>query len=196
MMTDKQVIIDGIDVSGCDFLGVKFATNRMCACSMIDFCNEEPNCYYKQLKRTESKLACKEQECEEWQAELADKASELHFIEEKIKPFMKRPDDLDCYNLEWIVVAFVDEFNQLKVENEELKKQVNDLLHKPEIQNKILWKIDNEALLGSKDAWIYKLEKTLTEIKEIANYSFNLSTSELMTKLEQILQKINECEVE
>lgn len=37
-----------------------------------------------------------------------------------------------------------------------------------------------------------KLVKTLTEIKEIANYSFNLSTSELMAKLEQILQK---CEV-
>ena len=35
-------------------------------------------------------------------------------------------------------------------------------------------------------------EQALTEIKGIANYSFNLSTSELMAKLEQILQK---CEV-
>ena len=77
-------------------------------------------------------------------------------------------------------------------ECEELKKTIDDLLHKPEIQDKILWKIDNEALLGSKDAWIYKLIQTLTEIKEIANYSFDLSTSELLAKLEQILQK---CEV-
>jgi chromosome segregation ATPase len=81
----------------------------------------------------EEQLKRKEQECERWQAELADKASELQFIEEKIKPLMKRPDDLDCYALEWIVLAFADEFKQLKVENEELKKaneEKNELLSK------------------------------------------------------------------
>jgi hypothetical protein len=62
-MTDKK-IINGVDVSGCDFLGVELTKKRMCACSMIDFCNEEPNCYYKQLKRAEQKLAEKDKEIE------------------------------------------------------------------------------------------------------------------------------------
>lgn len=59
-MNDKQIIIDGVDVSGC----VPYK-NKSC---LVDFCltdmpfseakcEKNPNCYYKQLKR-------KEQECE------------------------------------------------------------------------------------------------------------------------------------
>ena len=59
-MTDKQIIIDGVDVSGC-----KHYKNRTCiACYCLTNmpfgeakCELNPNCYYKQLKR-------KEQECE------------------------------------------------------------------------------------------------------------------------------------
>ena len=60
-MTDKQIIIDEIDVSGC-----KHYKNRTCIADycLTDMpfgeakCELNPNCYYKQLKR-------KEQECEE-----------------------------------------------------------------------------------------------------------------------------------
>ena len=95
----------------------------------------------------------------------------------------------------------------LEQECEELKKQVNDLLNKPEIQDKILWKIDNEAVLGSKDAWIYKLEQTLAEIKDIAKNMNNecfyddfeckdcdMKNGCTYFNKKQILQKI--CEVE
>ena len=62
-MTDKQIIIDGCDVSGCVFYGFSNLNNHLCTSkefSKIDctYCNDNPNCYYKQLKR-------KEQECEE-----------------------------------------------------------------------------------------------------------------------------------
>lgn len=74
-MTDKQIIIDGVDISKCkhydevfnycdqSYLGegglLKNTKNpKRCECS--------PNCYYKQLKR-------KEQECEE----LKEKVEEL-----------------------------------------------------------------------------------------------------------------------
>ena len=113
-----------------------------------------------------------------------------------------------------VIMLLRETLDRKEQECEELKKQVSDLLNKPEIQDKILWKIDNEALLGSKDAWIYKLEQTLTEIKEIAenaeeqcaipeNYfkRNNVSWKQhqlkgLTCKFKQILQKINECEVE
>ena len=60
-MTDKQMIIDGVDVSGCSYY-----QHNMCTATKDDYgdcslcCQDYDmnDCYYKQLKR-------KEQECEE-----------------------------------------------------------------------------------------------------------------------------------
>lgn len=74
-MTDKEIIINGIDVSGCEFAVKPINDNRIkchCAKGLLQIakmqeqpesiksglCENNPNCYYKQLK-------CKEQECEE-----------------------------------------------------------------------------------------------------------------------------------
>lgn len=56
---NKEIYINGINVSGCYFLN-KGITNLLCTCpSEIDEeCKYNPNCYFKQLK-------LKEQECEE-----------------------------------------------------------------------------------------------------------------------------------
>ena len=81
-MTDKQIIIDGCDVSGCEFFDeceVKLDwSNCLAHCSpypegaCYDDCSEHPNCYYKQLKLAEQRIVelnktikAKEQECEE-----------------------------------------------------------------------------------------------------------------------------------
>ena len=66
-MTDKQIIIDGVDVSGCEYC-LKMTKYR-CTIQRDIYkylCKENPNCYYKQFKR-------KEQECEE----LKEKVKEL-----------------------------------------------------------------------------------------------------------------------
>ena len=67
-MTDKEIIIDGIDMSGC-----KHYKNRNCIADycLTDMpfseakCELNPNCYYKQLKR-------KEQEFEKYKQALAE----------------------------------------------------------------------------------------------------------------------------
>ena len=51
-MTDKEIIIDGVDVSECEFLWKEKLPKKICnngnlACD----CNSNPNCYFKQLKR-------------------------------------------------------------------------------------------------------------------------------------------------
>lgn len=58
-MTDKQIIIDRIDVSGCEF----YMDNGECINENIypDYCKACSNCRYK----LEAKLKTKEQECEE-----------------------------------------------------------------------------------------------------------------------------------
>ena len=58
-MTDKEIIIDGIDVSKCEYC-LKMTKYR-CTIQRDVYkclCEENHNCYFKQLKR-------KEQECEE-----------------------------------------------------------------------------------------------------------------------------------
>ena len=54
---DKKTIIDGIDVSGCEHC-VKMTKYR-CIIQRDVYkylCEENPNCYYKQLKRKEQEL--------------------------------------------------------------------------------------------------------------------------------------------
>ena len=59
-MTDKQikheqssVIIDGVDVSGCRAYYKEYYITDMCSLADGLTCKENPNCYYKQLKRKE-----------------------------------------------------------------------------------------------------------------------------------------------
>ena len=73
-MTDKQIIIDGVDVSGC----VQFIQEEKDCCDLGGNCKGWTNCYYKQLKRSEAQCEAmfvthtdlekaykaKEQECE------------------------------------------------------------------------------------------------------------------------------------
>lgn len=81
-MTDKEIIIDGVDVSECEKLGetidgitcglgkrIRFVNEII---TKHNLCKNNPNCYYKQLKR-------KEQECERLKKELqAQRAFTAH----------------------------------------------------------------------------------------------------------------------
>lgn len=71
-MTDKQIIIDGVNVSGCDFLakeddycsysGEYRAYKGQCGCSDEEMCKDHPNCFYKKVLK---QLKAKEQEYKE-----------------------------------------------------------------------------------------------------------------------------------
>lgn len=90
-MTDKEIIIDGVNVAGCTFLDDY--SKSMCNGFRGDnsgfhqgHCIQNRNCYFKQLQRKEQecedlisgidflqqKLAVKEQECEELKKEQAE----------------------------------------------------------------------------------------------------------------------------
>ena len=65
-MTDKQIIIDGVDVSGCSYYQYNMCTatkDDYGDCSLCCQDYDMNDCYYKQLKR-------KEQECEELKVEV------------------------------------------------------------------------------------------------------------------------------
>lgn len=99
-MTDKQIIIDGVDVSGCEHYEDLNCFAYRDSCGYPLDCKDNSNCYYKQLKR-------KEQECEELKRDLTDLS--------KI---------IDCKN--GTILTFKEQLDQLKAKNEELKKILNE----------------------------------------------------------------------
>ena len=53
-MTDKQIIIDGVDVSGCEFY---WQEKALCNNgNLVSDCQENKDCLYKKYKRKEQKL--------------------------------------------------------------------------------------------------------------------------------------------
>ena len=208
-MTDKQIIIDGVDVSECKYF--ENADQEMCCeltccggCRGID-------CYYKQLQRaektmqeiwdrlgkTKDELLRKEQECEE----------------------LKKQNDCNCLDS----CCKKQKLDQLKAELEQEKAwhKASDEISKVNSEYTVKLKAENEELKGIRDRnFLHALEeqdradkyfKTLAEIKEIAerDKEFCIKCNgnkeidcvdcieggrALLAK--EILQKISECEVE
>ena len=91
-MTDKQIIIDGVDVSGCECYNPNIKMDCLLHPLQSDACKNNPNCYYKQLKRAENqcedmfvkhtdlemKYKQKEQECERLEDKLKKIAEFRH----------------------------------------------------------------------------------------------------------------------
>ena len=135
-MTDKQIIIDGIDVSGCDCY-----CDGKCLCEYNEInrkiiryysCNKFPNCYYKQLK-------AKEQECEEFRKANDEKNELLAKLGCPTTATARRK-----------VFCLQEQLDQLKAENEELKRykplfeKTRDLWNKASKTNyKLLDKIED-----------------------------------------------------
>ena len=86
-MTDKQIIIDGVDVSECEYHSLNKNNCSLCSLSNNLICSYKPFCYYKQLKR-------KEQECEELKAK-CKKYGEIN--EQETKDYAELKAERDSY---------------------------------------------------------------------------------------------------
>ena len=164
-MTDKQIMIDGVDVSKCIFFDKNYKEDgvqikNFCELQYIS-CKEFDcaNCYFKKWKR-------KEQECEK-------KSRAIGCLEYKIKNQRKE------------INIRLEQLDQLKKTNEELKKCYKNNSALLDFEETNTTKLVNKVI---------KLEKTLTEIKEITEPYFTIASKD--SPVAQILQKISECEAE
>ena len=114
-MTDKQIIIDGVDVSGCIIYCSD--TGKCTAFKSQYLCSERNNCYTKRiLKKNKTinilkeKSLCKEQECEALQMS----ENEAREIIAELQAYKDINED------------FKTAWEELKAENEELKKIINE----------------------------------------------------------------------
>ena len=200
-MTDKQIIIDGVDIKDCKR---RIGKDSFCRYYKRPCAENNYNCIWKKYLR-------KEQECEE----LKKGYSELTDI---VSPYM---DDFTGYNEELggfdIVLCVKELMGQLKVENDKYSFFVDKLCEYAGLEcddeEQAMRTLSDLASQINKAVWIIdRYKQTLTEIKEIAekiddsdgcaygDYDCNNCSS-----LEQetvctykvkklILQKISECE--
>ena len=102
-MTDKQIVIDGINVSGCECYNQNIKMDCLLYPLQPDACKNNPNCYYKQLAR-------KKQECKELKKELAKVYKDI-----KLSPLCYKCDEEECLQ---------KEIDKLKAENEMLRDEL------------------------------------------------------------------------
>ena len=170
-MKTKQ-IIDEVDVSWCEWIReIELDSEYICTCNSLNktssYCKDNPNCYYKQLKRVENQIVdlnkmvdTKEQECdqlkvendelEKWKenvANLFDKTCRCKYLNE---------ENAHCsfYNKECIAI------NQCLYKNQQTIIEIK------------------EIALG------------------VRNYLDCPSPRDVRYEMDIILQKISECEVE
>ena len=210
-MTDKQIIIDGVDISGCEKQGETIAGitcgngERIRLANEIitkhKLCKDNPNCVYKQLKR-------KEQECEALQMS-ENEAGEI------IAELTAYKDVNEDFKTAW---------EELKAENEELKKIINEaksssldlqsFLVGEAVQNEYKQQLDqlkaeNEELIRRITkifACLINANRTnkivdtlwvdnITTLCDYIAQTLGIECDQVHIE-EQILQKISECEVE
>ena len=101
-MTDKQIIIDGVDVVECPHRKKEVTFMNVIKCYNYGVC-EGVNCLYKQLK-------AKERECEE--------------LKKRLESFQK-----DYSKLYQVVEnkGYIKELDQLKAENDKLKQTLDEI---------------------------------------------------------------------
>lgn len=188
----EEIIIDGVDVSECVRQGETVAGitcgngERIRLANEIitkhKLCKDNPNCYYKQLKR-------KEQECEE----LKKERDTLSVTKNKLLG--------DLWVAEESLKDYIEHFNKASDELDQLK----GVIKKYEECNKYLVKENVKTYTRLE----HKLLRTIAEIKEIAKnmnnecfYSdFDCKGCDMKNgctyfNKKQILQKISEYEVE
>ena len=163
-MTDKQIIIDGVDVSDCIYYeDGKCFNNEICQCS----CNKVAVCYYKEYKR-------KEQECKVFalDAKIADNHLQNRIkmcdaLGEKLKE-----KEQECERLDIEAQNLFTEKTNLEIELNELKAYIKEDL--------------------APHAKLYK--QTLTEIREITDIinDRTMVASYICDHLDKILQRNKE----
>lgn len=161
-MTDKQIIINGVDVSECTYSKIgKY--NKYCEQDLYDdgtpvfTCDECTNCYYKQLKR-------KEQECEELKKELHQIFKEkdgLHLIIDRL--LEASGYDTNTASAE----DFEDVYENMRYEKQQLDQYKQALAEIKEIAEENIRIADLEGLNG-----VYRrglAEQILQKISEVEN---------------------------
>ena len=219
-MTDKQIIIDGVDVSGCCQYMPRYMEDY--DIDTLDYCGyhfkpckdvDVKYCYYKQLKAQEQELQTAidnyvkldNQRVKEYN-ELVDKYN----LKEQECERLKEEMGTRCESCKALHII-ADDYNDCITENKQLKAEKERLQEEREKAKNYNYEYGQLLIKSTNEN--NKLKRILTEIKEIAekqmaicSCTFDLnnyesgcrecSSKDARVIAKHILQKISECEVE
>ena len=127
-MTDKQITIDGVDVSGC-----KLFRNGICASPINPKCKlcveiSKKMCYYKQLKR-------KEQECKDLREDIKDIANlldldtgeEYNFSNIELEIKQLKAKEQECEQLKTWFIELNGKAHSNSLELDQLKQTLTEI---------------------------------------------------------------------
>ena len=189
----KKIIIDGVDVSKCNYFNNtdKSYCEECCSEFGCAICNDRPNCYYKQLAR-------KEQECEKWKSYYKLYRIETGIVK-KVQGVINSnqkygieftEDDIICKDER---LSYLEVHEQVKLIIDEQAKELEQLKSENEILKEKL------VISSNSDKKTLKIIQTLAEIKEIAEKQVKRAPDGetfARPEIKQILQKISEVENE
>ena len=202
---DKQIIIDDVDVSGCEhrcdthktLLADGHIKEFKNYCQITNDGCYAINCYYKQLKRKEEELeqvrnayeVCKESRLNVYN-KLDAKEQECEELKEIINEAQNSGLDLKSFLVgEAVRNEYEQQLDQLKVEKDELKKEIKHYKQIAQYHGDLSVKYTNRSA---------KYKQTLTEIKGIAEETIRIADLEGLNGVYRrglaklILQKISE----
>ena len=161
-MTDKQIIIDGVDVSGCNFTlerdgKIKCECTHATGFGVICDCESWKTCDYKNYKR-------KEQECEElksvrdsWMSKFEQETKIRELYQDGLDQLKAENEELTKYKS--LFEKTRNLYNEARMNNYELLDEIKDL------KDSIKRTICQSECYRYKEA--EKLSQTLAEIKEV-----------------------------
>ena len=156
MTKDKQIIINGVDVSKCNYFNNtdKSYCEECCSEFGCAICNDRPNCYYKQLKR-------KEQECNKLYIQL--KADEEYHKEEKktLRKIIKNKEERN--------IALYKENNKLKQTLSSIKNIAEEqvpYLNISEAKTRIEIEYDYAGKICNLEQRMYKILQKISEVED------------------------------
>lgn len=180
-MVDKQIIINGVDVSECIYYK---ATDKYNTCGY--YCEQNPNCSYKNWKR-------KEQECEfsnlriiQLQETLSQYETELDQVKEELAISIQENEEGREINAE------------LKSKNEQLKKEIRlyDCIDKwGTEQCRCACRCLGNEFCDDADKKINKLKQALTEIKQLLEDALDTDKTSAEQSFDNFYKAIKLCEV-
>lgn len=177
MMTNKQIIVDGIDISECEHTHVHtslFNEKTLVQCSAFFLenedsccnCSDNPNCYYKQFK-------AKEQECEELKNKFLELNGKAYSNSLELDQLKAENEKLDTENKRLVAELTNPVFDSF----EELDKLEQTLTEIKEIAE------------GMHDLWINKTP--YTDRNNLVEHLLECELNRIRYKLDEI----SECEV-
>lgn len=188
----KKQIIDGVDVSECPHYIDKDGSCSSHDCECVKCVHNV--CFYKDYK-------AKEQECEELKAKFQDMKKSRDVALKEYNEEFEYKRQITVEHLEQ-KKELLKQLDQLKAENEELKKWQENVVNMFDktCRCKYLNEENAHCSFYNKECiainqCLYRNQQTLTEIKEIIHFNkTNRLSGGAYISIEQILQKISECE--